>query len=210
MKLSRLRAAEKEFLLLYPGGFLHPEMEKLGKKHKMTQRVEQAQAMFCQDAFVKPQQVAEDMIKTVSRSSMVSLFEKPKFRDYVNAMTHDEREGLAYGLKDFLYGDQEYGFNTMLDLLKPAKLAKWALMTIIPNYVKPSDEVFIKPTTAKGVIQFFELENLVYKPAPSYAFYVEYRRQILEMKKQVDPTLAINNAAFSGFLMMTMGGSVKL
>ncbi len=204
MNLSRLRAAEKEFLFLYPGGFLHPEMEKLGKKHKMAQRVEQAQDMFSEDAFVRSQRVAEDMVKTVSRSSMVSLFEKPKFRDYVNAMTHDEREALVYGLKDFLYGDQEYGFNIMLDLLKPARLAKWSLMTIIPNYVKPTEEVFIKPTTAKGVIHFFELKDLIYKPTPSYDFYVEYRKQILEMKNQVDPSLAINNAAFSGFLMMTM------
>jgi hypothetical protein len=204
MNINRLKAAENEFLIRFPQGFASPEMQEIGKKHKMEKSVADAQEFFNEERFSKPQQIAEDMVKTVSRSSMVSLFEKPKFRDYVKAMTHDEREALAFSLKDFLYGDQEYGFHTMRDLLLPVKLAKWSLMTIIPNYVKPNQEVFVKPTTAKGVINLFELENLAYKPTPSYDFYHEYRRQILEMKSLVDPILTPSNAAFSGFLMMSL------
>ncbi|USD67191.1 hypothetical protein [Vibrio sp. SCSIO 43136] len=204
MNKSRLDAAERQFLTRYPGGFMHPEMVDLGKKHKMDKMVEMAQNAFSPDKFVQAQTVAEEMTKVVSRSSMVSLFEKPKFRDYVRAMTHDEKEALAYSLKDILHGDQEYGFNIMLDLLKPAKLAKWSLMTIVPNYYKPLDEVFVKPTTAKGVIKYFELPDLIYKPTPSYEFYVEYRRQILEMRECVDEGLRVNNAAFCGFLMMSL------
>jgi hypothetical protein len=204
MNIDRLKAAENEFLIRYPQGFSSPEMEQIAKKHKMDKMVADAQAMFAEEAFTRPQQIAEDMVRSVSRSSMVSLFEKPKFRDYVKAMTHDEREALAFSLKDFLYGDQEYGFHTMRDLLLPVKLAKWSLMTIIPNYVKPDDEVFVKPTTAKGVIRLFELENLSYKPTPSYEFYQEYRWQIQQMKTLVDPILTPSNAAFSGFLMMSL------
>lgn len=66
------------------------------------------------------------------------------------------------------------------------------------------DEVFIKPTTAKGVIAHFELEGLDYKPTPSWDFYQRYRDARLEMKQYVDPSLSPNNPAFSGFLMMTM------
>lgn len=204
MNKARLHAAEQEFLTRYPKGFNSPEMLEIGKKHKMDKMIQQAQSEFAESRFSNPQQVAESMVKMVSRSSMVSMFEKPKFRDYVKAMTRDERETLAYSLKDFLYGDQEYGFNTMVSLLLPVKLAKWSLVTILPNYVKPQQEVFVKPTTAKGVIKLFELEGLTYKPQPSYDFYTVYRQQILEMKSLVGKGLSPNNAAFSGFLMMSM------
>ncbi|MDP2572031.1 hypothetical protein Q8W40_07565 [Vibrio penaeicida] len=204
MNINRLKAAEEDFLIRVPGGFNSPEMIEIGKKHKMDQMIAQAQDAFSEEKFTDAQGTAEMMTKLVSRSSMVSMFEKPKFRDYVKGMTHQEREGLAYSLKDMLHGDQEYGFNTMLDLLRPAKLAKWSLVTILPNYYAPLDEVFVKPTTAKGVIKFFELNNLEYKPAPTWAFYQEYRAQILEMRKHVSQDLSPNNAAFCGFLMMTM------
>ncbi len=204
MNKARLHAAEQEFLTRYPKGFNSPEMLEIGKKHKMDKMIQQAQSEFAESRFFNPQQVAESMVKMVSRSSMVSMFEKPKFRDYVKAMTRDERETLAYSLKDFLYGDQEYGFNTMVSLLLPVKLAKWSLVTILPNYVKPQQEVFVKPTTAKGVIKLFELKGLTYKPQPSYDFYTVYRQQILEMKSLVGKGLSPNNAAFSGFLMMSM------
>lgn len=142
-------------------------------------------------------------IRMVSRSSMISVFEKPKYRDWIRGMTNDEQETFAYAFRDILHGDQEYGFNMMLGLLAPAKLAKWTLMTILPNYYAPLDEVFIKPTTVKGIIQYLELKDLVYKPTPTYAFYVKYRAQLIEMRNEVHESLRPYNAAFSGFLMMT-------
>ena len=62
----------------------------------------------------------------------------------------------------------------------------------------------MKPTTAKGVVSYFELDGLEYRPRPSWEFYKTYRDIILEMKAAVDKSLAPNNAAFCGFLMMTM------
>jgi len=203
MNKRRLKAVEDDFLIQFPRGFSDPEMVKIAKKHRMPQMIEQSQAYFSLDSFVNPQLIAENMIKIVNRSSMVSLFEKPRLRDWVKGMTRDERESYAYSLKDMLHGDQEYGFNIMCGLLKPAKLAKWSLMTIIPNYYSPFDEVFVKPTTAKGVIKYFELQNLEYRPTPTYEFYCKYRACILEMKSLVDESLRPNNAAFCGFLMMS-------
>ncbi|WP_375748227.1 hypothetical protein [Vibrio sp. HN007] len=205
MNEQRLKAAELDFLTQYPGGFSHPEMVKIGKKHNVTKMVEQAQDLFASERYSQPQLVAENMVKITSRSSMVSMFEKPKLRDWVKGMTHHERESYAYSLKDMLHGDQEYGFNTMVSLLAPARLAKWSLMTILPNYYAPLDEVFVKPTTAKSVIQYFELENMVYKPTPTYEFYQKYRQAILEMRSKTDASLTPSNAAFCGFLMMTTG-----
>jgi hypothetical protein len=61
----------------------------------------------------------------------------------------------------------------------------------------------VKPTTAKNIVQKLELD-LDYKPRPSWEFYDGYRKAILEMKSLVSPSLAPNNAALTGFLMMTL------
>jgi hypothetical protein len=205
MNLAKLKEAEKNFFEIYPGGFKHPEMEKIGKKHKMEKVVTFTQESLAIDKFENAETVLEDMIKIVSRSSMVSLFEKPKFRDFARALNKNEAEQLVNGLKTFLYDNEELGFNLMLEILQKGKLAKWSLISVWAAYFRPEKEVFVKPTTAKGVLKYFDVEGMIYKPAPTYAFYVSYRELINSMKENVDKSLAPNNAAFSGFLMMSMG-----
>ena len=205
MNLKRLKQAEAEFLARYPGGFNHPDMITIGKKHNVGKMTEQAKELLSKKSFQKTGPVLDSLIKIVSRSSMVSMFEKPKFRDYVNGLDRDEREALAMGFQLLLHGKQQRGFDIIIDILARGKLAKWSLATICPTYMKPLDEVFVKPTTAKNVIKYLELENLDYKPRPSWAFYEEFRRQILAMKEKVDPSISPSNAAFTGFLMMSLG-----
>ena len=206
MNIEKLKHAEAQFLQLYPLGFDDPEMQAIGKKHKMPQMIDQCQNLFSELAFNKPHVVVEDMVKMISRSSMVSMFEKPKFRDCVRTLTGTDKDRLSEAFYEQLYGNQQQGFDTMLDLLNTQKLGKWSLMTILPNYVYPDQEVFVKPTTAKGVIAWFELQDLVYKPQPTWDFYQRYKATIVEMKSLVDPTLTNSNAAFSGFLMMSLPG----
>ena len=205
MNLKRLKQAEAEFLARYPGGFNHPDMITIGKKHNVGKMTEQAKELLSKKSFQKTGPVLDSLIKIVSRSSMVSMFEKPKFRDYVNGLDRDEREALAMGFQLLLHGKQQRGFDIIIDILARGKLAKWSLVTICPTYMKPLDEGFVKPTTAKNVIKYLELENLDYKPRPSWAFYEEFRRQILAMKEKVDPSISPSNAAFTGFLMMSLG-----
>ena len=204
MDLNALKFAEAKFMTHYPGGFNHPEMVAIGKKHKMDKMVEFAGQSFTPRALENIEQAASDMVKTVSRSSMVSMFEKPKFRDFIKHLNWSDREYLVLALREFLHGNQQLGFERMVDLLRTEKLAKWSLVTIIPAYYAPLDEVFVKPTTAKGVIAHFDVKELVYKPAPTWDFYQGYRTLINSAKKQVDPGLSPSNAAFSGFLMMAM------
>ena len=206
MNIEKLRTAEAQFLQRYPGGFLHPDMQALAKKHKMDKQIKFAQSAFAQEKVQDMLPYCENMVKAVSRSSMVSMFEKPKFRDFVYAADEANKLDLVVGLNKFLHGDQQQGFELLLSVLKPAKLAKWSLLTVIPNYYHPDTEVFIKPTTAKGVIDFFELKDLHYKPQPTWAFYEDYRNRILDMKALVDPEIAPSNAAFCGFLMMSLKG----
>jgi len=206
MNVNKLKQAQHQFFEKYPNGFMHPEMQAVGKKHKMDKMTAMAQDAFKKSRFKDPEEVCEAMIKIVTRSSMVSMFEKPKFRDYVRGLSEQEKRQLSNGLKKQLHGNKEKGFNEILEILRRGKLAKWSLITIIPNYFYPDDEVFVKPTTAKGVINYFELQDLVYKPAPSWDFYQRYGLAIDKMKSLLEKDLAPSNAAFCGFLMMNMHG----
>lgn len=204
MNITKLKEAEEKFLLQYPGGFSNPLMLGIAKKHKLEKMNKLARDSFKIEQFDDPCKIVDSMCKVVSQSSMVSLFEKPKFRDLVKAMSDNEKELLSLGLKEFLHGDQKFGFEMMFGVLNEYKLAKWPLMTVCPVYCRPDFEVFIKPTTVKGVIEYFELEGLKYGPTPSYQFYKSYREQINLMKKEVSALLQNDNGAFCGFLMMSL------
>ncbi len=204
MNIQKLHEAEKRFFEIYPGGFNHPEMKKIGLKHKPEKMTALAQESFAKDKFKDPLTIALSMAQIVSRSSMISIFEKPKFKDFIQTLGINETKHLAQGLWEFLYNNQEQGFNMMLEILETGKLAKWSLITACPLYFKPTEEVFIKPTTAKGIIEYFEINNLHYQAKPTFTFYKAYREIINQMKTKVDKSLAIGNAEFCGFLMMAM------
>src|SRR5215211_4483236 len=209
MNLSKLKQAEAVFLQRYPGGFDNPEIVATRvKKHKPDQMIALAQESFSKGNFKLPELIVRNMIKVISRSSIISVFEKPRFRDFATTLSPQDREFLSSGLKVLLHGDEQTGFEMVLDLLKSGKLAKWSLMTVCQTYFHPRRDVFIKPTTVKGVIDYFELENLHYKPTPTWAFYEAYRAAFLEMKSKVDKSLSPTNPAFSGFLWMTVRGEV--
>jgi len=203
MNLEKLKAAENAFLRQYPGGFADPAMQDIAKKHKMDKLVEFAQEHFMPDSYSHVEQTAANMVKLISRSSMVSMFEKPKFRDFVARLDQNQKAYMVDSLLEFIHGKQQTGFEGLVDLLRTEKLAKWSLLTIIPSYYAPTKEVFVKPTTAKGIIAHFDVASIVYKPAPTWAFYKGYRRLVVQSKKKVDKSLSPSNAAFTGFLMMT-------
>lgn len=209
MNVHKLKEAEHLFFLDYPEGFNSPELLKSLKKHRMDKITDFAHQSFSPETFKNLKDpdavecIIENMIKLVSKSSMVSLFEKPKFRDSVRNMTADEKIQLVMSLDDLLHGNEEIGFNNFLNILTEYKLAKWTLITVFRCYYYPDTDLLFKPTTVKTIIKLFEIENLIYKPKPSYEFFVRYRDVITEMKNLVDNTLTPSYAAFSGFLMMS-------
>ena len=204
MNIERLKEAEKRFFMRYPGGFAHRQLQEIIKKHKPEKMHAMALESFEKSRFEDPYAITQAMSKIVSASSMVSVFEKPKFRELVKSLSGGEKEQLSRGLMEFLHGFQEMGFMMMRDILGAYKLAKWTLITVCPEYYNPSEEIFIKPTTVKGVIGYFELTGLQYSPKPTYAFYTAYRKEINAMKQHVDESLRADNAAFCGFLLMAL------
>ena len=204
MNLQRLKLIEKQFFQLYPGGFDNPEILKESKKHRGPQMTEMAHTMFAPENFENSQQIAINMAKIISRSSVISVFEKPKFRDFIESLSADECKILADALYEQLHGNEKKGFNDLIKFLKPIKLAKWTIITVIPAYYYPDKEVFIKPTTVKNIITFFEINELKYSATPSFTFYSQYRSIVNEMKTHTHKSLQPNNLAFSGFLMLSM------
>jgi len=209
MNLSKLKQAEVAFLYRYPGGFDNPEIMTIRKKkHNVDKMITFVQENFPKRNFKLYDQIVENMVKVISRSSVISVFEKPRFRDFALSLSLKNRNLLANGLEELLHGTEQMGFETILDLLGGQKLAKWSLMTICQTYYHPQREVFVKPTTVKGIIEYFELSNLQYRPAPTWTFYEAYRSAIQEMKSRVDKSLSPSNLAFSWFLLLSFHGKV--
>ena len=209
MNLNKLKQSEEAFLQRYPGGFDNPEMIAIRtKRHNVDKMTAFAQESFARRNFQFFELIVQNMSKLVSRSSIISLFEKPRFREFAEMLSFEEQKWLADGLDELLHGDEQLGFETILELLKHGKLAKWSLMTVCQAYFHPYRDVLVKPTTVKGIIEYFELSHLQYRPAPSWTFYDTYRSTIHEMKSQVHESLSPSNTAFSWFLLLSFHSKI--
>lgn len=204
MDTKALKDAEKRFLRRYPGGFEHPEMVEVAKKHKKDQLELLAKESFAKKRFDDTGQIVADMAKLTGRSTLISMFEKPKFRDMIKGLKPQEREALAGALYELLHGKEKVGFEALVGELAKRQLAKWPLATVFQNYFRPNKDILVKPTTTKLIIEKLNLD-LQYRPQPSWEFYRKYRKAVLEMRSKVSKSLAPSNTAFCGFLMMSLG-----
>lgn len=205
MNRSKLLQAEARFLAQYPGGFADPGMAHIKKKHNVDKLTEFAQLNLQRASFNRPEHVADTVLKIISRSSMVSRFEKPRFADFVRGLNSHEKEAFASAFEKRLYGRaKKRGFEELVGMLQPFGLAKWSVVSVVPFYVHPQNEIFVKPTTAKGIIVNLEIEDLHYKPAPTWEFYQGYKKLLGDVRETVSSSLSPNNAALTGFLMTSL------
>lgn len=204
MNLDKLSELEREFLLHYPEGFNSPEMLEVGKKHKLQKHIDYIHKVCSKEYMNQGLSVYNDVMKVVTNSSMVSVFEKVKFRDFAKEIDDHDKHELMGSIFELIHGDEEEGFTRLVSLLTFYKLAKWPLVSVWLAYYDVNYQVFVKPTTVKKIIKYIELENITYSPKPSYEFYTKYRSYINELKTHVDKRLQVVNPAFSGFLMMTI------
>lgn len=204
MNKERLVQVEREFLIRYPQGFETPELKEEGKKHKLGKHVEYIHKVCAKDYMQQGLGVFNDVMKVVTNSSMVSVFEKVKFKDFAREIDDHDKHELMGAIYEMIHGDEEEGFNRLVSLLSFYKLAKWPLISVWLAYYDVDYQVFIKPTTVKKIIKHLELEDIHYSPKPSYEFYTKYRTYINEIKKHVDKRLHVNNPAFSAVFMITI------
>ena len=205
MNIQRLKEAEGVFLARFPKGFNDPGMAQIRKAHNVGQLADFTRATVTETALSKPREFAETLLKIISRSSMVSRFEKPPFARFLDALDSNDKRHLAEAFRKRLFGRKKReGFEEIVELFARYKLARWSLVSAVPFYFAPSKEAFVKPSTAKRIVAFLDMEDLHYQARPDWAFYDGYRRLMLDIKKNVDSNLTPNCAATAGFLMSTM------
>ncbi|MCP5202770.1 MAG: hypothetical protein H6992_01230 [Pseudomonadales bacterium] len=205
MNVLKLKQAEAAFLARYPDGFADAGLAEVRKKHNVDKLSDFARKNLTRTHFNKPQQVCETLERIISRSSMVSMFEKPRFRDFLRSLNKQEKEYLAMAFEKRLHGRaRRSGFDEIVAMLAHHKIAKWPVVSAVPYYFAPTREAFVKPTTARGIIAFLEVEGLQYQPLPTWEFYRGYLQLLGQVKKHVRPSLAPTYAALSGFLMSSI------
>lgn len=204
MNLEKLRRHEELFLLHYPGGFDHPAMMALSKKHQVDKWIQFVKTELSKEKFTDVESVTESLTKLVSGSSLVSVFEKTAFRNMVSGLSIEEKRTLSQSFKTLLHVNQEEGFDEVYRFLARYNNAKWPIVTSVLYYSDPEREVIIKPTTVKRVIEVFELMDIKYVTKPDYNFYKAYRAAIIEMKKLSAEELQVDNGAYCGFLMFAL------
>jgi len=206
MNLKELHTAENFFFRQFPEGFESEEMNDIKRKHKFDKAVDFAHLILSKKELKQIKNSMTNIMKFVSRSSMVSVFEKMRFRDFVKEMDDITQFELVDAIYELIHGNEEVGFNKLVNILRIYNLAKWPLVSVYLAYYRPKKDVFVKPTTVKRIIKYLELDTVVYNSKPTYEFYSGYRKVINTIKLEVDESLRTSNAAFSGFLMMTLPG----
>ena len=205
MNIEKLTEAEAAFLSRYPRGFADPGLAHVRKSHNVERLADYTRANVTDQTLSRPNAFADVLLTIVARSSLVSRFEKPPFKAFIESLGLDRRRRLADAFRKRLFGRRRReGFEEVVEILARGKLGRWSLVSAVPFYFAPRKEVFVKPSTAKRIVAFLELEKLRYDSSPTWAFYRAYRDLVLEINAQVDPSLTPNNAATTGFLMATM------
>lgn len=204
MNLEKLKDIEEEFLFHYPNGFEDEKFFPTMKKFDPSKLEEFAKENFKKENFSNPNLVVDAFFKIIQKSVLVSVFDKLKFRDLLASLISYEKDMLSIELYELLHGDKKEGFEGLVEFLDQYKLAKWTVISVILYYFDRQKEYFIKPTTTKNVIKYFEIKDLVYTSKPNYEFYDSYKKILNEMKKNVHNSLSRDNAGFTGFLRIGM------
>ncbi len=204
MKINKLKVLESKFFAIYPGGFEDEELKKMLKKHNFNKVSLFVKEVCREESLKRGIDAIDDVMRVVSKSSMVSVFEKMRFRDLIREFDLTEKTLVVAAINELVNGDEEEGFTELYNLLAPYKLAKWPILTVFRAYCYPDYDVLVKPTTVKKIIKYLELEDVEYSPKASYKFYHKYREYINLLKPHVDSRLSPSNPAFSGFMMMTI------
>ncbi len=202
MNIEKLKDLQEEFLEVYPKAFEDEKLLPIMKKFNPCKLEELSKEAFSKQKFSTPEIICEDFLKIIFKSVVISLYDKLKLRDAIKAMNIYEKDMFSIALYDLLYKNKKQGMNDLVEILTPHKLAKWTIISIIPYYLNRQKEYFIKPTTTKSIIEYLEIENLVYKPKPSYEFYVNYKKVLDTLKPTVNKALKKDNVYFTAFIRM--------
>ncbi|NQY25423.1 MAG: hypothetical protein HRT41_15485 [Campylobacteraceae bacterium] len=204
MNIAKLKDLEKEFLNRYPKGFRDENCFPKIRNFNPKKLEEFAKEALKKENFSNPNLLIEGFVKTIQKSVMVSLFDKIKLKNAISTLNSYEKDMLSIEIYELLYGNKKEGFEGLVEFLAQYKLAKWTIISLTPYCINRHKEYFIKPTTTKMVIKYFELKELIYTPKPSFEFYENYSKTLDEMKSKLHDSLTFDNVAFTSFLKVAI------
>ena len=209
MNIEKLKDLESEFLNSYPEGFKDDNFFPTIQKFNPQKLEDFAKNALKKENFSNPNLLIEGFFKTVQKSVMVSLFDKLKLKDAIASLNSYEKDMLSIEIYEFLYGNKKDGFEGLVEFLAQYNLAKWTIISVTPYCINRHNEYFIKPTTTKMIIKYFELNDLIYKPKPSFEFYQKYTKVLDEMKSNLHDSLTFDNVAFTSFLKVAIESDIN-
>lgn len=204
MNIEKLKGYEAEFLEQYPEGFDDKNFFATMKTYNPLKLEEFAKEALKKENFQNPSLVVEGFFKVVQKSVFVSLFDKLKLKDALATLNSYEKDMLSIEIYELLYGNKKDGFEGLVEFLAQYKLAKWTILSVVPYCINRHQDYFIKPTTTKNIIKVFELEDLIYKPKPSFEFYEKYTKALDKMKSSIHKSLSPDNVGFTAFLKVAI------
>jgi hypothetical protein len=202
--LDRLKELESEFLHQYPTGFEDAKFFPTMKKFNPQKLELFAKENLNKECFSNPNLVIDSYFKVIQKSVLVSLFDKLKLKDMISSLNSYEKDMLSIEIYELLYGNKKEGFEGLVEFLAQYNLAKWTIISVVPYYLNRHDEYFIKPTTTKNIIKYLKIDEITYKPKPSYEFYKNYKEILDETKLLLNKNLSFDNAAYTGFFKVAI------
>ncbi len=204
MNIKKLKELEESFFEYYPKGFEDEKLIKISKLFNTPKFHKLAKNSFELKNFSNIEQICEDFFTILLKSPLISFYEGDILKKALKSFTNFEKDMLSIYLQDILHNDIESSFEDFIELLSSKNLAKWQIITLIPYYFEPNKNYFLKPSTTKNIIKYFEIEDLKYNSKPSFEFYKNYIKVLEIMKNSVRSELRDDNARFTGFLRMAM------
>ncbi len=183
------------FLERFPNGLQDEEWIALGNKHKNGNLVQQVKENFSKENLSKLikekkyDEICEISLKLLKRASVVSVFEKVAFGNY---MAHEEiHKDFALGLYDIIHNFNQESFEKFALLLaryrteKNSNVAKWTVLTFFISFYDRERFVFIKPTTTKKIANALKTD-ICYSSYPTYETYDKVYNMIMDFREESD------------------------
>ncbi len=183
---------DNHFLTIFPDGFDDIAWNTLGKKHKPDKIIELLTVDLGKENFKrlldahKYYEICEKATQLVKKVTVVSVFEKVAFSNYIEKVSPEK---FCFALYDFLYNYNEESFTNFVEVLslhkheKNSNAAKWPVVSFFKAYQDSNEFVILKPNTTKSVAKVLEVD-IEYTTVPSYKTYCNVVNMVKAYKKE--------------------------
>lgn len=190
-----MNEADFAFLQKFPNGLEDDLWLSMGKKHNPDRITKALNEEFSKQKLKEQLQkkdyktICETALKLLRRATVVSVFEKVAFTNY---LAHEEvHEDFSKALYNLYYKFSEESFKEFVLVLaryrkeKNSNACKWTVVTFFLAFKEPDKYVFVKPTTTKAIAVALKTD-IDYSPYPTYSTYMKISDMIHNFRESSD------------------------